>query len=114
MKKNERTLKIYFENGQSAVPVTPHVRALVRRAVLATLAYENVTGPSEVSVTFTDHEGIRQRNNRFRGLDSETDVLSCCHLKNAARRPRNTATVLTASALFSPCIPRCICSGTTT
>jgi len=76
MKKSERTLRIYFENSQTAVPVTPHVRALVRRAVLATLAYENVTGHSEVSVTFTDNAGIRQLNKRFRGIDSETDVLS--------------------------------------
>ena len=76
MKKSERTLKVYFENHQTAVPVTPHVRALVRRAVLATLAFENVTGHSEVSVTFTDNAGIRQLNNRFRGIDSETDVLS--------------------------------------
>ena len=76
MKKNERTLKIYFENDQSAVPVTYHTKLLVRHAVLATLAYENVTGHSEVSVTFTDNAGIRQLNNRFRGIDSETDVLS--------------------------------------
>ena len=76
MSKSARTLRIYFENDQTAVPVTYHVKLLVRHAVLATLAYEHVTGHSEVSVTFTDNAGIRQLNNRFRGIDSETDVLS--------------------------------------
>ena len=76
MRSCARTLRIYFENNQTAVPVDLHLKQLVRRAVLSTLAYEHVTGHSEVSVTFTDNAGIRQLNNRFRGIDSETDVLS--------------------------------------
>ena len=70
------TLKIYFENQQKAEPITYELKMLVRRAILATLDYEGVDGHSEVSVTFTDNEGIRALNNRFRGIDRPTDVLS--------------------------------------
>ena len=70
------TLKIYFENGQSVIPVTYELKMLVRRAILATLAHEGVEGHSEVSVTFTDNEGIRALNARFRGIHRPTDVLS--------------------------------------
>ena len=70
------SLKIYFENGQEKETVTYQLQMLVRRSVLATLAYEGVEGHSEVSVTFTDNEGIRDLNARFRGIDAPTDVLS--------------------------------------
>ena len=56
--------------------MTYRLKMLVRRAVLATLAYEHVTGRAEVSVTFTDNEGIRALNRRFRQVDAPTDVLS--------------------------------------
>ena len=69
-------LKIYFADEQEKVTVTYRLKMLVRRAVLATLAYEHVTGRAEVSVTFTDNEGIRALNRRFRQVDAPTDVLS--------------------------------------
>ncbi len=69
-------LKIYFADEQEKVTVTYRLKMLVRRAVLATLAYEHVTGRAEVSVTFTDDEGIRTLNRRFRQVDAPTDVLS--------------------------------------
>ena len=70
------SLKIYFENGQTKETVTYALKMLIRRAILATLAYEGVMGHSEVSVTFTDNEGIKELNARFRGVDAATDVLS--------------------------------------
>lgn len=69
-------LKIYFENGQDKHPVTLSLRRLVRRAVRATLAYEKITKRAEVSVTFTDNEGIREINRTHREIDAPTDVLS--------------------------------------
>ena len=41
-----------------------------------TLDYEQFGNPAEVSVTFTDNEGIRELNQRFRSIDRPTDVLS--------------------------------------
>lgn len=72
----KRELMIYFENGQERVPVTYRLKMLVRRAIEATLDYEQYENPCEVSVTFTDNEGIHELNQRFRGVDKPTDVLS--------------------------------------
>lgn len=69
-------LKIYFADEQDKETVTYSLKMLVRRAILATLAYEHVAGRAEVSVTFTDNEGIRELNRRFRDVDAATDVLS--------------------------------------
>ena len=69
-------LKIYFENTQSAMRITYNLKMLVRRAVLATLSSEGVTGAAEVSVTFTDNDRIREINREHRLIDAPTDVLS--------------------------------------
>ena len=70
------TLQIYFENVQESERVTYALKMLVRRAILATLEYEGKDGHSEVSVTFTDNEGIRAINREYRQIDAPTDVLS--------------------------------------
>jgi probable rRNA maturation factor len=49
---------------------------LLRRAIIETLGYEGVDSDCEVSLTFTDNKGIRDINNRYRGIDKATDVLS--------------------------------------
>ena len=68
--------EFYFESEQSARPVNFHLRHLVRKTVRAALAYEHFTDPVEVSVTFTDNEGIRELNREHRSIDRATDVLS--------------------------------------
>ena len=70
------SLHIYFENSQDLFPVPYALKILVRRAIEATLVYEGVGGHSEVSVTFTDNEGIRALNREYRQIDAPTDVLS--------------------------------------
>jgi probable rRNA maturation factor len=70
------TLQIYFENVQERERVTYALKMLVRESILATLAYEGKEGHSEVSVTFTDNEGIRAINREYREIDAPTDVLS--------------------------------------
>ncbi len=67
---------IYFNNDQSAKRVTHSLKILVRRAIAATLAYEGFANDAEVSVSFTDNEGIRALNAQFRNIDKPTDVLS--------------------------------------
>lgn len=70
------SLKIYFENAQEALPLTYKLKMLVREAIEATLDLENYQNTAEVSVTFTDNEGIHELNARYRGVDRPTDVLS--------------------------------------
>ncbi len=68
--------KIDFENRQELLPLSYKLKMLVRRAVETTLDYEQYEKPIEVSVTFTDNEGIRELNRKFRNIDRPTDVLS--------------------------------------
>ena len=49
---------------------------LIRKAILATLEYENAEEDCEVSITFCDNEYIKCLNKKYRGKDSATDVLS--------------------------------------
>lgn len=72
-----KNLMVYLENEQSAIPVTYKLRMLLRRAISETLAYEQIEIDSpEISMTFTDNEGIRELNRLHRNIDKATDVLS--------------------------------------
>ena len=48
----------------------------MKRCCSETLYEEGYTGDFEVSLTFTDNEGIREINRKYREIDRETDVLS--------------------------------------
>lgn len=52
------------------------LKSIVRKAIIATLEYEDLIFGAEVSVTFCDNEYIRKINSEFRNKDSATDVLS--------------------------------------
>ena len=52
------------------------VPLVVTKAVQAALLYEGFEQPSQISVTFTDNEGIRELNRTYREKDAITDVLS--------------------------------------
>ena len=67
---------IYFLDDQEIFEVTYKQKILIRRAIEGTLSYEGFKNNAEISVTFTDNEGIRKLNREFRGLDKPTDVLS--------------------------------------
>ncbi len=69
-------LRIDFSNDQTEMKAGFRLRRLIRRAVRATLACERFDRDAMVSVTFTDNEGIREKNREFRGIDAPTDVLS--------------------------------------
>jgi len=67
---------IHFTNEQDIENVTAELRCLVKAAVYAALAYEDFRRSAEISVTFTDNEGIREINREHREIDAPTDVLS--------------------------------------
>ena len=68
--------KIYITNDQSVIRVTPKMKALIKRAVNASLDYEDFERPCEISVTLTDNKTIHGINKEHRGVDRPTDVLS--------------------------------------
>lgn len=67
---------VFTRNEQKIETVPPSLRALTRRAVKAALEYEKVGFVPEVSVTYTDNEGIKELNAAHRNIDRATDVLS--------------------------------------
>ena len=70
------SLRIYFENEQEKYPVSYNLKLLLREAIETTLDFEDYGAVCEVSVTFTDNEGIQELNKKFRNMDKPTDVLS--------------------------------------
>ena len=69
-------VKVYFSNNQTKKKDGLSLRLLLKKAIRAALEYEKFTRPCEISLTFTDNEGIRTLNREYRSKDSATDVLS--------------------------------------
>ena len=68
-------LKVIFDNT-SGEDIYYKWKMLIRRAIEATLDYEQYENPCEVSVTLTNNEEIHKLNRQYRGVDRPTDVLS--------------------------------------
>ena len=73
--KSSPPLRIYFENDGS-IYASYKLKLLLRRAIAETLRYEEIDSDCEISLTFTDNEGIHALNKEYRNIDRPTDVLS--------------------------------------
>ena len=73
---SENKTKVIITNNQKKVKIPTGMRMLIRRCCHAVLKLEKFTDPAEISVTFTDNEGIRELNRQYREVDAPTDVLS--------------------------------------
>lgn len=69
-------VKIYWADEQNKYDAGRRMKALIEKAIRGTLECENFDRDVIVSVTFTDNEGIREKNREFRDIDRATDVLS--------------------------------------
>lgn len=67
---------ICFSNEQDKEKASSELKCLVKAAIYAALEYEDFEKSAELSVTFTDNEGIREINLENRDIDAPTDVLS--------------------------------------
>ena len=70
------TLNLYFSNEQEKYPCGEKLESLIETAIKGALEFEEFDCDCEVSVTFTDNEGIKELNREYRDKDSATDVLS--------------------------------------
>lgn len=69
-------IKVLFQNEQDKFKVSFKLKGTVKKAIKGTLLNRGFSNNAEVSVTFTDNEGIRELNREHREKDSATDVLS--------------------------------------
>ena len=72
----KRELFIDFTATKKFDEVDYYLKLVLRRAILATLDYENFEYPARVSVTLCDAAHIHTLNKQYRGVDKPTDVLS--------------------------------------
>lgn len=68
--------EILIENEQNKEKITDELTDTVKRVCLYALQYEECNFEAQISVTFTDNEGIKGLNREHRGIDRATDVLS--------------------------------------
>ncbi len=69
-------LKGLFRDDENSIKAGCPLKRAVRNAARRALTEEGFEGNAELSVTFTDDEGIRLLNREFRDKDAPTDVLS--------------------------------------
>lgn len=72
----KRRLIVRFRSTERFSEVTYRMKFLVRRAAEETLDTENFPYDAELSVMFCDNAYIHTLNQKFRGVDRPTDVLS--------------------------------------
>ena len=63
-------------NSQRKISILRGVKELIKHTIENVLVYEGICFPCEVSVSIVDNKHIKELNNKFRGIDSATDVLS--------------------------------------
>ena len=69
--------KITFQyDNEDMAPVEQNITEAIEKAINRVLLDCRVETECDIAVTFTDNEGIREINKNYRGIDSETDVLS--------------------------------------
>lgn len=73
---NKRGLIIRFSATERFEEVNYTLKSVIRRAIMATLDYEEFPYDAEVSVTLCDNSYIRKLNKQYRNKDTHTDVLS--------------------------------------
>lgn len=69
-------MDIYIDNRQEEISLDKDIDQLLEKAIYESLKVEGRDKNYEVSVSFVNNEEIRELNRNYRGVDSETDVLS--------------------------------------
>ena len=71
-----KDLFISFAKTNANISTDYNLKSVIRSAIAATLSEQGFPYDADVSVTLCDNEHIHDLNNRFRGVDRPTDVLS--------------------------------------
>lgn len=68
--------ELIIENEQNKEEITAELTDTIQAVCDRALKSEECDFDAEISITFTDNDGIRQINKEYRGIDKPTDVLS--------------------------------------
>lgn len=69
-------MEVFLDNRQSKIAIKEDTIDLLNLVVEKSLEVLEMEADYEVSISFVDNEEIRELNRDYRGIDSETDVLS--------------------------------------
>ena len=69
-------MEIYIDNRQTDIEVSQKVYDIFERVIKESLVTEGVGLNYEVSISLVNNQEIKELNRYYRGVDSETDVLS--------------------------------------
>jgi probable rRNA maturation factor len=69
-------VRLIWDNEQEFIDITDDLIKTLTACMEQTLAFETFDKDAEVSLTFTDNSGIKERNRIALGIDKPTDVLS--------------------------------------
>lgn len=69
-------MQYYIDNRQSKYEITSETEELIQKVILESLKVEGLDDNFEVSISFVENSEIRDLNNQYRNVDSDTDVLS--------------------------------------
>ena len=69
-------MKVSIENLQDKVELSESTEKLIKDVAKLVLETENIEIPCKVDITLVDDAQIREFNNKYRNIDSSTDVLS--------------------------------------
>lgn len=67
---------VIYANEQDKFEISDEMTNRIEQCVSEVLKAHSVEEETEISVLFTDNEGIREINKEMRDIDKETDVLS--------------------------------------
>lgn len=69
-------MKVYIDNRQSSMELSAVLREMFEKVIKESLLVEGKSLNYEISLSFVTSDEIRELNKMYRGIDSETDVLS--------------------------------------
>ena len=67
---------VIYANEQEKFEISDEITKMIEKCVSEALKAHSIKEETEISVLFTDNEGIKEINKEMRDIDKETDVLS--------------------------------------
>jgi len=91
-------MEILIKNQQKIIKIS---QRKIKRIIKKVLQYLKVDEETEISILFTDDKFIRSLNNKYRGIDKPTDVLSFSLQAGAVKYPEVESNKLLGDIIIS-------------